>query len=123
VRLTRIHQVAARAPDLEKTRRFYQDVLKARFIASYDPPGLLFFDFAGTRVLFEREATNTTLYFWVDDIHAAYAELQQRGVDFDEAPHLIHRDTDGTFDNRDTEEWMAFFRDPGENVLAIATRR
>ena len=122
MRLTRFHQVAARAHDLDETRRFYEDVLRARFLASYDPPGLLFFDFAGVRLLFEREASPATLYFRVDDIDSAYADLKQQGVQFDDEPHLIHRDTDGTFDNPDTEEWMAFFRDPGENIIAIASR-
>ena len=123
MRLTRIHQVAARAPDLDETRRFYEEVLHARHLATYDPPGLLFFDFAGVRLLFEREARPATLYFWVDDIDAAYAALTEQGVKFEDEPHLIHRDMDGTFDNPNTEEWMAFFRDPGDNIVAIASRR
>ena len=123
MRLTRIHQVAARMNDPEATRRFYQDVLGARYVASFDPPGLVFFDFAGTRVLFEREARPATLYFWVDDIDAAHAELVARGVEFEQPPHLIHRDDTGTFANAGTEEWMAFFQDPGENVLALASHR
>ena len=123
MRLTRIHQIAARATDLAETRRFYEEVLRARYIVTYDPPGLLFFDFSGVRLLFEREATPATLYFWVDDIDAAYADLKERGVQFVDEPHLIHRDTDGTFDNPDTEEWMAFFQDPGENIIAITSRR
>lgn len=123
MRLTRIHQIAARAPDLAETRRFYEEVLGARYIVTYDPPGLLFFDFAGVRLLFERETTPVTLYFWVDDIDAAYAALTEQGVKFEDEPHLIHRDMDGTFDNPSTEEWMAFFRDPGDNIVAIASRR
>lgn len=123
MRLTRIHQVGARAPDLEATRRFYEHVLRARYVATFDPPGLLFFDFAGVRLLFERESSPATLYFWVDDIDAARSALEEQGVEFVEAPHLIHRDTEGTFDNPGTEEWMAFFKDPGGNTVAIASRR
>ena len=123
MRLTRMHQIGARAPDLDETRRFYEQVLRARHIATFDPPGLLFFDFAGVRLLFERETKPATLYFWVDDIDAAYAALTERGVKFEDEPHLVHRDTEGTFDNPNTEEWMAFFRDPGENIVAIASRR
>ena len=124
MRLTRIHQVAAAAgDDPAATQRFYQDVLGARYIATFDPPGLVFFEFAGTRVLLEKAAGPATLYFWVDDIDAAYAALQSRGVEFHGPPHLIHRDDTGTFDDAGTEEWMAFFRDPGGNTLAIATRR
>jgi catechol 2,3-dioxygenase-like lactoylglutathione lyase family enzyme len=63
-----------------------------------------------------------TLYFRVDDIHGAYKALRERGVVFDSEPHLIHRDESGTFGPAGSEEWMAFFRDPDGNVLAIAAR-
>jgi len=122
MRLTSLHQVAAHANDLEATRSFYQDTLGARFLACFDPPGLLFFDVGGIRLLFDRNASPTTLYFRVDDIRAAVADLRGRGVEFDSEPHMIHRDDDGVFDNPGTEEWMAFFRDPGGNVLALASR-
>ena len=123
MRLTRLHQVAARAEDLDTTRRFYEDVLGARYVACFDPPGLLFFDFCGTRLLFERSNTPALLYFWVDDIDAAHAALSARGVAFDSPPHLVHTDEAGIFDNPGTQEWMAFFRDPGGNTIALASRR
>ncbi|MEJ2087539.1 MAG: VOC family protein [Gammaproteobacteria bacterium] len=121
--LTRIHQIAANVDDLAATRDFYSNVLGARYIAEYDPPGLLFFDFAGTRVLFERNSPNAVLYFWVDDIDRAHKELAGKGVAFDGEPHLIYKDEDGTFGQPGQEEWMAFFTDPGGNTLALATRR
>ncbi len=122
MRLTRIHQIAANVVDAETTKHFYLDVLGARFIGEFNPPGLLFFDFAGTRLLFESGNPPATLYFWVDDIQAAYHELVGRGVAFDSKPHLIHRDEAGVFDNPGTEEWMAFFKDPGDNTLALVSR-
>lgn len=126
MRLTRIHQIAARGgTDPAALTTFYRDVLGARFIASYDPPGIIFFDFNGTRIMFESnpETAPATLYFWVDDIDAAHAALSEQGVSFGGAPHMIHKDDEGTFDNAGTEEWMAFFEDPAGNTLAIATRR
>lgn len=123
MRLTRIHQIAAHADDLEAARAFYQEILGARLLACFDPPGLLFFEFGGIRLLLDRNAGPATLYFRVDDIDAAHAALAERGVAFDSEPHLIHRDDDGVFDNPGTEEWMAFFRDPSGNVLALASRR
>jgi methylmalonyl-CoA/ethylmalonyl-CoA epimerase len=121
--LNRIHQIAANSDDTAETKAFYRDVLGARFIAEYDPPGLLFFDFSGTRVMFERNSPKTVLYLWVDDIDGAYAELVEQGVQFDGEPHLIHKDEDGTFGEAGQEEWMAFFKDPSDNTLALATRR
>jgi len=121
--LTRLHQVGAKAGNLEETRSFYQDVLGARFLRLFDPPGLLFFEFSGTRILFERNGSTATLYFRVDDIEQAYATLLEKGIQFDREPHMIHRDDEGVFDNPGTEEWMAFFRDPAGNTIGLASRR
>lgn len=121
-RLTRLHQVAARAGDLDATVDFYREQLGCRFIARFDPPGIAFFDFSGVRVLFEAAAPQTVLYFWVDDIQRAYQDLQSRGINFDSEPHVIHKDAEGIFDNPETEEWMAFFKDPAGNTVALASR-
>ena len=123
MRLTRLHQVGANAIDLGETREFYLEVLGARLIGEFNPPGLLFFEFSGTRVLFERNNPQAILYFWVVDIAAAHSVLAGKGVRFDSEPHMIHRDEAGMFDNPGTEEWMAFFRDPGQNTIALASRR
>jgi methylmalonyl-CoA/ethylmalonyl-CoA epimerase len=122
MRLTRFHQIAGHADDLDASQTYYCDVLGARLLARFDPPGLLFFDFNGVRLLLERNTAPCTLYFRVDDIHTARTELAQRGVNFDGEPHMIHRDDNGVFDDAGTEEWMVFFRDPGGNVLALASR-
>ncbi|MDD9945639.1 MAG: VOC family protein [Myxococcales bacterium] len=123
MRLTRIHQVAAKLGDLDQTRDFYRNVLGARHLATFEPPGLLFFDFAGTRMLFEASTPPAIVYFWVDDLDQAHATLSERGVVFDAAPHRIHKDEEGLFDNPGTEEWMAFFKDPAGNTIGLATRR
>jgi hypothetical protein len=49
--------------------------------------------------------------------------LKSQGIEFEGEPHLIHRDDTGVFDNPGTEEWMAFFNDPGGNTLALTTRQ
>jgi catechol 2,3-dioxygenase-like lactoylglutathione lyase family enzyme len=123
MQLTKLHQVAAGSRDLDETARFYGDVLGARFMGRFDPPGLLFFGFAGTRLLFEKGGPKSTLYFWVDDIDAAHSDLAAKGVAFDSAPHRIHRDDAGQFGPPGDEEWMAFFKDPSGNTLALATQR
>ena len=43
------------------------------------------------------------------------ARFPSLGVEFEEGPHLINRTDEGE------EEWMAFFRDPDGNILAIAS--
>ncbi len=120
--INKIHQIAVFARDLDEANTFYRDTLGATFLARFDPPGLLFFDFNGTRVLLEMSAPKATVYFRVDSIHAAHEELSSKGVKFISEPHMIFRDDNGTFGNAGEEEWMAFFSDPSENVLAIASR-
>ncbi len=120
LQLERLHQIAVRAADLDRAISFYRDKLGAKFIAKFG--GLAFFDFGGTRLLLENGAPQATLYFWVDDIQDAYKALVSRGVVFDHQPHVIHRDDDGTFGQPGAEEWMAFFQDLDENILAIASR-
>lgn len=123
MQLETLYQVALHARDLGEAKTFYQDMLGATYIATYDPPGLLFFDFSGVRLLIETSAKPATLYFKVDDIEAAHSELTSKGIAFDSPPHLVFKDTDGTFGKAGTEEWMGFFRDPSDNILAIVERR
>ena len=121
-----LHQVAVPSSHLARSVAFYRDVLGLPLIAEYSPPGLAFFALGGTRLLVElaREAKPAAgvLYFRVADIHAAARELEARGVVFDSGPHCIFPDAAGTFGAAGEEEWMAFFRDPDGNVLALATR-
>ena len=84
--------------------------------------GLAFFRFGSTRILLERNAPLATLYFRVDDVAKAAEELRARGVAIGSGPSLIHVDDDGLFGPAGAEEWMAFFRDPDGNVLAIASQ-
>jgi methylmalonyl-CoA/ethylmalonyl-CoA epimerase len=119
----RLHQIAQHADDLDRAVAFYRDVLGLPFIARFDPPGLAFFDLDGTRLLLEGNATATLLYLEVDDIDEAFSRLTAAGVSFLGEPHRIHRDDDGTFGPPGNEEWMAFFHDTEQNVLALVERR
>lgn len=123
MKLDRIHQIAIYARDIDEAITFYRDTLGVRFLEKYDPPGLAFFDFSGMRLLLEEAAPKSALYFWVDDIDSAFAELQSKGIEFTTGPQLIHQDDAGVFGKPGNEEWMAFFSDPSGNVLVLATQR
>ena len=123
MKLERIHQIAVLSKDLNETIAFYKDKLGARFIAQFDPPGLVFFEVGGTRLLFETTGPTATIYLRVDDIDVAYQELLDRGVVFVDKPHPIFKDEQGTFGERGEEEWMTFFHDPSRNLLALAARK
>src|ERR687897_435303 len=103
--------------DLDRAVRFYGDVLGLRFLFQA-PPGLAFFDCGGVRLMIEVppdkefDHPGSILYFKVDDIHRAYEDLRERGVEFRDEPHLIAK-------LPDHELWMAFFRDGEGNTLAL----
>ena len=73
-------QVAQHAEDLDRAAAFYADVLGAAPVARFDPPGLLFFDLDGVRLLLERGAPPALLYLRVDDVRAFLESLRGRGV-------------------------------------------
>jgi methylmalonyl-CoA/ethylmalonyl-CoA epimerase len=82
------------------------------------PPALAFFDCDGVRLMLdvpedtEFARHGSVLYFKVEDIDAAFRDLQAAGVTFRREPHLIAR-------LPDHELWMAFFDDPEGNTLAL----
>ena len=122
--LDKLQQVALTATNLEASVAFYRDVLGLRFITRFDPPGLAFFNLGGgVRLLLSATASQASLYFQVDDVDAAVKELKKRGVQFLQPPHMIHRDEGGDFGKKGAEEWMAFFHDPSNNLLALVERR
>jgi len=81
-------------------------------------PGLAFFDCAGVRLMLnapakaQSEKYSSIIYYKVPDLHAAFAALSARGVAFEAEPHLIAK-------MPDHDLWMAFFRDPDGNLLAL----
>lgn len=122
MKLEHIHQIAVFAKDLDEAITFYRDILGATYITKFDPPGLVFFDFGGTRLLLEKTGPKASVYFRVDDIHSAHEELKTKGIKFIADPHLIFRDENGIFGSAGEEEWMAFFSDPSDNILVLASR-
>jgi predicted enzyme related to lactoylglutathione lyase len=112
--LSTLGQILVPVTDVERATAFYRDQLGIRFLFSY--PGNAFFDADGVRLyLAQPEAADfggrATLYFKVEDIHAAVRSLEERGVTFTE-PHVVHRDP--TY-----ELWMAFATDPDGNNIGL----
>src|SRR5688572_24688396 len=89
--LRSVRQVAWVVHDVPAAVRFWRDSLGARLL--FEPPGMAFFDVGGLRVMLSRpekpefDHKNSVLYFGVDDIRAAHAELSGRGVPFVDQPH------------------------------------
>ena len=116
-------QIAQRAEDLARATAFYRDLLGAAPVAAYDPPGLVFFDLGGTRLLLDRGAPSALHYFPVDDIDAEVARLRAAGVAVESEPHLIFGHDDDTLGPSGTDEWQAFVRDSEGNLVGLVEQR
>ena len=119
----RIVQIAQHADDLARASGFYADLLGAAPLATYDPPGLAFFDLDGVRLLLDRGAPPALHYYAVDDIDATVARLRSAGVPVESEPHVIFRHDDATLGPAGTEEWHAFVRDSENNLVGLVEHR
>ena len=116
-------QVAQKADDLDRATRFYTELLGRGPSATYDPPGLVFFDLDGVRLLLESRAPSAVLYLRVDDIDAEVARLEELGVEITGRPHVIFRHDDDTLGPAGTEEWQAFLTDSEGNPVGLVEQR
>jgi catechol 2,3-dioxygenase-like lactoylglutathione lyase family enzyme len=117
VALKEIGQIAFTISDLDKAVAFYRDVLGLKHLFSA-PPGLAFFAAGTVRLMLSQsedansEKFSSALYFKVSEIEKVHEALISRGVKFEAAPHFVAK-------MPDHELWMAFFRDPDQNLLAL----
>jgi len=118
----RLVQVALRATDLERAAAFWSDLLGAEPTGRFEPPGLLFFDLDGTRLLLEGNAPPSMLYVEVPDLRATLDRLEDRWrdrVEVDTPPHAIFEHRDDALGPAGTTEWQAFVRDPDGNLVGL----
>lgn len=114
--LNQVGQIAVPVTDIKRAIAFYRDTLGMRFLFQA-PPDLAFFDLSGVRLLLDGPAkaqagNSSVVYYKVPDLQAAFTTLSERGVQFEAEPHMIAK-------MPDHELWMAFFRDPDENLVAL----
>jgi predicted enzyme related to lactoylglutathione lyase len=114
-------QVSLHVRDVARAEQFYGETLGLPHVFTFGD--LAFFDMDGTRLYLHRKdevdwQPGSILYFVVDDIGAAYAELGSHGVELTGEPHRIFVHPDSGL-----EEWMAFFSDGEGNTLAVMEQR
>jgi len=109
--------------DLEAARKFYSETLGLDTSGQY---GLLTLHLAGGRDTLvypkpdHQPASYTILNFQVDDIDAAVDELARRGVSL-ERYEGMGQDEKGI--NRAGGPYIAWFKDPAGNILAVLQER
>jgi methylmalonyl-CoA/ethylmalonyl-CoA epimerase len=118
--VTRLVQVALKATDLDRASAFYGDLLGATPTGRFEPPGLLFFDLAGTRLLLDGNAPSSMLYLEVDDVRRSVEDLRGRAEIVSE-PHSIFTHEDDALGPAGTTEWQAFVKDSEGNLLALVS--
>lgn len=115
--LHEIGQIAVPVSDIDRAITFYRNLLGIHFLFKA-PPGLGFFDCDSLRLLLDASTGSqpgkysSIIYFKVPDLQAYYEDLSTRGVAFEGEPQLVAK-------MPDHELWMAFFRDPDSNLLAL----
>jgi methylmalonyl-CoA/ethylmalonyl-CoA epimerase len=113
--LSSIGQIGMTVTDIDRAVEFYRDKLGLKFL--FKAQNMAFFDCGGIRLLLglpeaHGETYRSIIYYKVDDIQAATAELKSRGVVFEREPGLVAR-------MPDHDLWMAVFRDPDQNALEL----
>jgi methylmalonyl-CoA/ethylmalonyl-CoA epimerase len=113
--LSTIGQIGITVKDVARAVAFYRDVLGMNLL--FQVPNMGFFACDGVRLMLSTaenpaEQYSSIVYFRVPDIQHAFQTLSQRGAPFDAEPHLLAR-----MPGHDL--WMAFFRDPDRNLLAL----
>ena len=116
-------QIAQHAEDLDRATAFYRDLLGSDPTATYDPPGLVFFDLDGVRLLLDRGAPSGLLYLAVEDVEGTVARLRAAGVSVEGEPRVIFTHEDDTLGPAGTDEWMGFVRESEGNLVGLVERR
>ncbi len=113
-----ISQVAITVSDVPRAVAFYRDGIGLAQLPIPAPPTMAFLAIGDVRLMISQPeggfapGGGTILYLKVADIQAAAASMKGRGVSFPREPHLIAK-------LPDREIWLAEFRDPDGNALAL----
>lgn len=109
-------QVAQRAVDLDRAAAFYEQLLGSSPAATFDPPGLVFFDLDGARLLLDRGAPSALLYLAVDDVEAALVRSSARVLS---TAHVIFHHEDDALGPAGTDEVQGFIEDSEGNTVGL----
>jgi predicted enzyme related to lactoylglutathione lyase len=119
--LCHIEQVAIPVRDLARATAFYRDTLGMKLLFEV-PAQLAFFDCDGIRLALSissdpmYDPPGSIVYYRVEDIEGAHAELESRGAEFLQGPHRVAV-------LGEVEIWMAFFEDTEGNTLALTSEK
>ena len=116
--MNQIGQISISVTDIDRAVNFYRDILGIPFLfqVSGGQP-MAFFDCNGIRLYINQpenpqHTSTSVIYFKVDSTHETVAKLKTHDVKIESDPHIIHQTGNYTL-------WMAFFKDPDGNLMAV----
>lgn len=118
--LSTLRQISYVVNDVQRMSEYFENTLRIKKL--FDAPGMSFFDLGGVRLMMTLPADNnahlgnSVLYFATTDIDASVAALKSARVVFEREPFMVARMPDHEF-------WLAFFRDPENNLLALSCEK
>lgn len=115
-------QVALKTDDLARSTAFYSDLLVREPVATFDPPGLAFYDLNGIRLLIGPSPAPSLIYLTVDSIDGALARIDGRAT-LASPPRRIFNHADDTLGPAGTDEWQATIIDPDGNTVGLIELR
>lgn len=112
-----IGQIELAVRDMARAVEFYRSRLGFRLLFELGNTGnSALFDCGGARLALRRTMAdpvdNPAIFFNVNDVEAAAAELKSRGMVFDREPHLVAH-------LPEHDLWMALFKDSEGNTLGL----
>ena len=116
-RVGSIGQVAITVSDVSVALDYYCQVLGLKLLFRSDP-NLAFVSDGALRIMLSTPqgefaiASNSVLYFRVDDIQASFSAIVERGSNTERAPELVAQ-------MQDHDLWLAFLRDPDGNLVGL----
>ena len=119
--VTAIGQLHITVSDLEASVRFYRDVLGLPHLFTVEGQPMAFLQAGSVRLYLgvtedERFRSRPVVYYAVENVESAYAEVTGRGAPSMAGPHVVHREGG-------TELWMAFVSDPDGNPVGLMAER
>lgn len=120
VQIRKLKQIAIVVNDVPAMAAFYESSLGIKKL--FDAPGMSFFDLNGVRLMLSLPSNagvdkgNSILYFDTANIEQSTDQLKAKGVSFEREPFMVAKMPDHEF-------WLAFFRDPEQNLLALSCEK
>jgi predicted enzyme related to lactoylglutathione lyase len=116
-----VNQIHISVTDVERSVRFYRDVLGLTHQFTVPGQPMAFFASGPVRLYLgvptsPEYTSHCVLYFTVDDLDAEYARLGGLGVTFLGPPQIIHRDAT-------VELWSAGLTDPDGHHIMLTQER